>query len=292
MLAFMLTVVSTTQMLRGLLLALVLAPAFADDESGEYDKGEEVTVWSNKIGPYHNPQETYDYEALPFCKPAHKKIKHKSSSLGEYLEGSDLVDTGLHIKFGVPETNKKVCDLKLTGEAVELFTHAVKNHYWYQLYIDELPIWGMVGEYMVAEGASEGAEQQQGFLYTHQDYSIGYNGNQVIEVNLTLDGPKPISIGADLEFTYSVTWKATTTAFEARYDRYHDFDFFEHQIHWFSIFNSFMMVVFLCGLVALILMRTLKNDYARFTSEDEDLEVDRVIDESGWKQVHSIRTHA
>jgi hypothetical protein len=39
--------------------------------------------------------------------------------------------------------------------------------------------------------------------------------------------------------------------------------FFEHQIHWFSIFNSFMMVVFLCGLVALILMRTLKQDYAK-----------------------------
>ena len=33
---------------------------------------------------------------------------------------------------------------------------------------------------------------------------------------------------------------------------------FNLQIHWFSLFNSFMMVVFLCGLVALILMRTLK----------------------------------
>jgi len=40
-------------------------------------------------------------------------------------------------------------------------------------------------------------------------------------------------------------------------------------------------------LVALILMRTLKNDYARYTTEDEDMELDRVVDESGWKQVHS-----
>lgn len=47
-----------------------------------------------------------------------------------------------------------------------------------------------------------------------------------------------------------------------------------------------MMVVFLCGLVALILMRTLKNDYARFTSEDDELELGKVVDESGWKQVH------
>jgi hypothetical protein len=35
------------------------------------------------------------------------------------------------------------------------------------------------------------------------------------------------------------------------------------QIHWFSIANSFMMVVFLVGLVAAILARTLRRDYAR-----------------------------
>lgn len=35
------------------------------------------------------------------------------------------------------------------------------------------------------------------------------------------------------------------------------------QIHWFSIFNSFMMVMFLTGLVAIILMRTLRRDFAR-----------------------------
>lgn len=46
------------------------------------------------------------------------------------------------------------------------------------------------------------------------------------------------------------------------------------QIHWFSIFNSFMMVIFLTGLVAMIMMRTLRADYARYTSrDDDDLEV-------------------
>merc|ERR1719277_2301841 len=86
--------------------------------------------------------------------------------------------------------------------------------------------------------------------------------------------------------TLSITWKPTKKRFSSRFDRYLDFDFFEHQIHWFSIFNSFMMVVFLVGAVAVILMRTLKNDYSRYTSEDDDPEMDSVIDESGWKQVH------
>ena len=50
------------------------------------------------------------------------------------------------------------------------------------------------------------------------------------------------------------------------------------QIHWFSIFNSSMILIFLTGLVAMILMRTLRADYARYTARDEDdLEVLRAL---------------
>lgn len=55
----------------------------------------------------------------------------------------------------------------------------------------------------------------------------------------------------------------TEISFNDRFEYYKDPKFFEHQIHWFSIFNSFMMVIFLCGLVSLILVRTLKNDFAK-----------------------------
>ena len=48
-----------------------------------------------------------------------------------------------------------------------------------------------------------------------------------------------------------------------------------------------MMVIFLTGLVSLILMRTLRNDYARFTKDPDDLEdMGRDMgDEYGWKQL-------
>ncbi len=49
------------------------------------------------------------------------------------------------------------------------------------------------------------------------------------------------------------------------------------------------MVLFLTGLVAMILLRTLKRDYAKYTRADEDdieaLERDSA-EESGWKLVH------
>jgi len=60
------------------------------------------------------------------------------------------------------------------------------------------------------------------------------------------------------------------------------------RIHWFSVFNSFMMVIFLLGLVSMILLRTLRKDYARYTGGKDDLEsLERDMnEETGWKLVH------
>ncbi|KAL8202247.1 UNVERIFIED_CONTAM: Transmembrane 9 superfamily member 3 [Gekko kuhli] len=47
------------------------------------------------------------------------------------------------------------------------------------------------------------------------------------------------------------------------------------------------MVIFLVGLVSMILMRTLRKDYARYSKEEEMDDMDRDLgDEYGWKQVH------
>jgi transmembrane 9 superfamily protein 3 len=51
----------------GVLLA-ALFTATADEHTHKYDSGEEVVLWMNTIGPYHNRQETYTYFSLPFCK--------------------------------------------------------------------------------------------------------------------------------------------------------------------------------------------------------------------------------
>lgn len=48
-----------------------------------------------------------------------------------------------------------------------------------------------------------------------------------------------------------------------------------------------MMVLFLTGLVAVILLRTIKRDYARYDKEDGLGDFDRDIgDDYGWKQLH------
>ena len=57
----------------------------------------------------------------------------------------------------------------------------------------------------------------------------------------------------------------------------------DEQIHWFSIVNSLMIVLFLTGMLAMIMMRTLHRDLSRYN--DADLK-EEVQEESGWKLVH------
>ena len=112
------------------------------------------------------------------------------------------------------------------------------------------------------------------------------DNDQIVEVTLTAESKMQLLPEAKIPFTYEVVWTKSDVKFVDRFDKYLDPNFFQHRIHWFSIFNSFMMVIFLIGLVTMILMRTLRKDYARY-SKDEDLDdMEKDLgDEYGWKQV-------
>ena len=72
----------------------------------QYGVGEAVRLWVNKVGPYNNPQETYNYYHLPFCKPKEAvKAAHKWGGLGEVLQGNELIDSQLDLKFRSAPSN-------------------------------------------------------------------------------------------------------------------------------------------------------------------------------------------
>ncbi|XP_027931954.1 transmembrane 9 superfamily member 1 [Vigna unguiculata] len=266
-----------------LLLPLFLSPAFASESDHRYQPDDQVMLWVNKVGPYNNPQETYNYYSLPFCRPPGNPA-HKWGGLGEVLGGNELIDSQLEIKFLGNVEKTTFCRLELNEANVKQFKDAIENNYWFEFFMDDLPLWGYVGELHPDKNSDNGKH----VLYAHKNINIQYNKDQIIHVNLTHDNPRPLEVGKSLDFTYSVKWTPTNVTFARRFDVYLDYPFFEHQIHWFSIFNSFMMVIFLTGLVSMILMRTLRNDYAKYAREDDDLEtLERdVSEESGWKLVH------
>eukprot|EP00903_Cladosiphon_okamuranus_P013038 g12165.t1 len=263
-----------------LCVALLGRPVEADDNNHKYHDNEHVVVWVNTVGPWYNPQESYPYYKLPFCVPnVVGFMKKRPSGLGEILAGNELRNSGVDIKFKHPQEKTPLCTKVLDEDSASEFRRAVEQKYLANIYVDDLPIYGAVGA----------IDEHTGFnIFVNQKYRILYNGNRIIRVLYEPNDPVVLKAGAELNFTYEVEWAATETPFKERFDYYKDPKFFEHRIHWFSIFNSGMMVIFLCGLVALILVRTLKNDFAKYTADDDDLEgPDAGLgDDSGWKQVH------
>jgi len=82
-------------------------------------------------------------------------------------------------------------------------------------------------------------------------------------------------------WTYSVKWEESPIRWASRWDVY--LMMTDDQIHWFSIINSLMIVLFLTGMVAMIMMRTLHADFRRYREMENSEEAQ---EETGWKLVH------
>ena len=80
------------------------------DSLFQYQPNEEVVLWMNTVGPYHNRQETYSYFSLPFCPGPKKRINHYHETLGEALQGVQFEFSGLNIDFkGIYSIPVPVC---------------------------------------------------------------------------------------------------------------------------------------------------------------------------------------
>ena len=88
--------------------------------------------------------------------------------------------------------------------------------------------------------------------------------------------------GEEIVYSYDVKWVQTDVKWSHRWDVYLKGNP-DDEIHYFSIVNSLMIVLFLTGVVAMIMMRTVHKDIASY-NEMQTLE--EAQEESGWKLVH------
>merc|ERR1719230_804292 len=93
--------------------------------------------------------------------------------------------------------------------------------------------------------------------------------------------PLSMDMPGEVVFTYDVKWEYSEIKWASRWDTYLLMG--DEQIHWFSIINSLMIVLFLSGMVAMIMMRTLHRDFNRYNAAEVS---DDVEEETGWKLVH------
>ncbi|KAG6777300.1 hypothetical protein POTOM_017119 [Populus tomentosa] len=285
----------------------------SDASNNRYKVGDDVPLYVNKVGPFHNPSgsgfvflkkkikdwnldlnmemllmsvsETYRYFDLPFCSSG--PTKDKKEALGELLNGDRLVTAPYKLDFLNDKDSEIACKNKLTKEQVAQFREAVSKDYYFQMYYDDLPIWGFIGK-VEKEGKNDPSEYKY-YLFKHLHFTIFYNKDRVIEITALSDPKNVVDLTenkeVNVEFMYSVKWKETEIPYEKRMEKYSQSSSLPHhlEIHWFSIINSCVTVLLLTGFLATILMRVLKNDFVKYAHDEESAEDQ---EETGWKYIH------
>tara|TARA_B100000524_G_scaffold137816_1_gene68980 strand:+ start:1574 stop:3445 length:1872 start_codon:yes stop_codon:yes gene_type:complete len=107
-------------------------------------------------------------------------------------------------------------------------------------------------------------------------------GVALTSVPLRPDLPPMPAWNPEIVYTYDVVWEHSEIAWASRWDLYLYMG--DDQVHWFSILNSLVIVLLLSGIVAMIMVRTLRRDLAEYNSAEEKEEL---LEESGWKLVHA-----
>ena len=277
-------------MLRILLTLCLLVVALAQT-ARRYELHTPTAVVANTVGPFNNPTETYPYYSLPFCMGHGKQRRHKQD-LGEVLSGSRKHSTPYELTFMDPVPWRALCEDYLDATQIKALKESVEQDYFFEMFVDELPLWGYLGEVAHEEFLlGQSIQGARVYLYPHLHFSLGYNQNQIVMANVTTDTKRKVDItdttvGQEIVFSYSVEWLHTPEVkYEHRMQRYADSTFVpsSFEIHWLSIINSFVLVMLLTAFLIIILMRILKKDFSRYLEVDEE---ELSEDESGWKMIH------
>ena len=86
-----------------------------------------------------------------------------------------------------------------------------------------------------------------------------------------------------ITFTYEVEFVNSDIRWPSRWDAYLKME--GAKIHWFSIMNSLMVILFLAGIVFVILLRTVRRDLTRYEELDKESQAQMNEELSGWKLV-------
>lgn len=73
-----------------------------------------------------------------------------------------------------------------------------------------------------------------------------------------------VPAGTSIVYTYDVFWEESTISWASRWDAYLKMP--GGRVHWFSILNSLMVVLVMSSIVAMIMLRTIRKDLARYES--------------------------
>jgi len=239
-----------------------------------FDEGDKIRVMVNKVSPYVNPTESYRYYDLPFCAPSN--TYEESQSLGEKLTGNRKMNSLYEIQFQVNSPKKQICDQTFSNEQLEKFRNAIKQNYYFEMFIEEIPVGNAIGVFK--DGRIYLANTLKFSLYHNPTSGSLVSAQVSFDENDLIDISQPMT--AQIAFSYTVQFVPTDieVAINSSYDT-----FFTDDGHWFSIMNSFVLVTLLIVLVWQILVKT--DTFNKQLDMESNEKVFEKGEEAGWKLI-------
>lgn len=298
-----------------------------------YKYGDRVPLYVNALTPGASPKDgklqaivAYDYynPVFHFCAPK-EEPKYVSESLGSIIFGDRIMTSPFELNMGQNESCKALCDPVSFDEHSAFFVNdKIREEYNLNWLVDGLPAGQLLedeitGTEFYSQGFDLGwGQEAEVELNNHYDIVIDYHefapgemrvvgvivqpssrgGSSVVDGQVNCaenDGPMMLSETGptNVLWTYGVYWRESPTAWATRWDKY--LHVFDPKIHWFSLVNSAIIVIFLSLTVISVLVRALKKDIARYNRLDsinlDDFSGTSAVDDgvqedSGWKLVH------
>ena len=213
--------------------------------------------------------------------------RHKQR-LGESIAGDRRETSPYELSFWDNVEWRLLCKTTLGEKELTQFKEAIHNNYFFEMYIEDLPMWGYIGDFEDEDailGEMEGVSHT--YLFPHLHFNVGVNNGQIVSIIVTTERDRRVDITnvhkpTTVQFSYSVEWfEDVELPWKMRMTRYADSRFLpgSFEIHWLSIINSFVLVLLLTAFLTIILMRVLKNDFSRYMDlDDENMEEEEVRD--------------
>jgi len=271
----------------------------------EYSRGQVIEIKSSEVESIHT-ELPFSYRNLNYCLPT-KEINY-AENLGEVLHGSRIVNTAYSVNVMTPTPCTQVCQMPLDAKQVNKFIDLIEKDYDVHLILDNLPV---ARKYSTPDGQINlfhrghkvgQVYKNSVYLYNNFNFRIKYHdGSESGKYRITgfevesnshtgedscsqQGGPLMLvkDTPASISFSYSVSWEKGNIAWASRWDTYLT-SATNSQIHWFSIINSLIIVLFLSGLLAMIMVRALRRDIAAYNLDEE---MDDTYEETGWKLLH------
>jgi len=131
---------------------------------------------------------------------------------------------------------------------------AVKSDYYFQMFYDDLPIWGFIGK--LEKVSKPSGMELRYFIFTHVHFDVAYNADHIVEINVSTDPNQVVDISEDIvgaspdatipaEFTYSAKWQETEVTYDRRMDKYRRNQFLPQHLEVCNPLNTLGMFAFL-----------------------------------------------